>query len=422
MATQLLPLLALLAGSGFLLFAGGVNSLILPIRGELEGFSAASLGLLGTGWAIGYVLGCLRTPWLVARVGHVRTFGAFCALAAITVLLSLLLLSPWTWIPLRAISGFCFAGAAMVVESWLNERADPSSRGKIFGTYTMINLAGTTAGQMIIVTGDPSGFFFFVLAAIIYCGALLPTALSGSASPAPLVSAKLNLRMLWRNSPVAVVGILMVGISNASFGTLAAVFAARSGLELGAVALFASLPVLAGAVAHIPVGWLSDKYDRRVVLLGITVVALCADAVFLLLAPTGTIALLAASSVFGAAVFAMYPVILAHASDRAAPGSFIQISGGILLVYGIGSIVGPTLAGFAMSNIGASSLFIVTAFAHILMAAFTVFRVLTKEALPEDEKGSFQATPLGRAVTPETANLATEEEDQPPLDRRDREA
>jgi MFS family permease len=138
---------ALITGSAFLLFAGGINALILPIRGQIEGFSATALGLLGTGWAVGYVAGCLVTPALTSRVGHIRAFGAMCALAAITVLLSLLFLSPWVWIPLRGLSGFCFAGAAMIVESWISERTESKARGRVFGVYTMVNLAATTAGE-----------------------------------------------------------------------------------------------------------------------------------------------------------------------------------------------------------------------------------------------------------------------------------
>ena len=264
MIRNLLPLAALLMGSAFLLFAGGVNSLILPVRGEIEGFTAASLGMLGTGWALGYVAGCLRTPALVARVGHIRAFGAMCAIAAIAVLMSLVLISPWVWIPVRALSGFCFAGAAMIVESWLNERTDAASRGRVFGIYTMVNLGATTAGQMVLTLGDPSGYFFFVLAAMIYCLALLPTAISATTTPKPLTSVSLDLRALWRNSPIAVFAILMVGISNASFGTLAAVYGARIGLELSSIALFASIPILAGALSQVPVGIASDRYDRRV--------------------------------------------------------------------------------------------------------------------------------------------------------------
>ncbi|MBT8458909.1 MAG: MFS transporter, partial [Boseongicola sp.] len=281
MFKSLLSLGALLMGSAFLLFAGGVNSLILPIRGEAEGFSAASLGLLGTGWALGYVAGCLRTPSLVASVGHIRAFGAMCAIAAIAVLLSLVLITPWVWIPVRALSGFCFAGAAMIVESWLNERSDAASRGRVFGIYTMVNLAATTAGQMVLTLGDANGFFFFVLAAMVYCLALLPTAISATKTPRPLTQASLNLRALWRNSPIAVFAVLMVGVSNASFGTLAAVYGARIGLTLGDIALFASIPILAGAATQIPVGVASDRFDRRKVLIAITVIAILADALFL---------------------------------------------------------------------------------------------------------------------------------------------
>lgn len=301
----------------------------------------------------------------------------------------------------------------MVVESWLNERAQPSTRGKIFGAYTMINLAASTAGQMILVAGDPSGYLFFVLAAIAYCAALLPTALSAGATPAPLVSARLDLRLLWRNSPVAVVAVLMVGISNAAFGTLAAVYAARAGLGTSDVALFASLPILAGAIAQVPVGWLSDKFDRRLVLIGITIVALAADATFLFFAPTNDVALLGTVALFGASVFAMYPVLIAHASDHAAPGSFIHISGGILLIFGVGSILGPTVAGYAMSSLGIASLFMVTGAAHLVIFFFTLLRVLTTPALATAQKAAFQSTPLGRNTTPETANLATDE--APPI-------
>lgn len=393
-------------GSAFLLFAGGVNGLILPIRGELEGFSAASLGFLGTGWAVGYVLGCLRTPALVARVGHIRAFGAMCALAGIAVLVSLIFLTPWVWIPVRALSGFCFAGAAMVVESWLNERADAASRGRIFGVYTMVNLAATTAGQLVITLGDPSGYLFFVLAAIVYSTALLPTAISATTTPNPLTTVSLNLPALWRNSPIAVFAVLMVGVSNAAFGTLAAVYAARLGMELSQIALFAAIPILAGALVQVPVGIASDRMDRRVVLVAVALVAICADALFLFSGVTAPVLVLAIGALFGATVFAMYPIIVAHANDHASPGTFIQVSGGLLLVYGIGSIIGPTVAGVVMSEYGARYLFAVTGVAHILLILFALVRLRFAPAVAAEDKGTFKVAPFAKATTPETATLS----------------
>lgn len=413
MLRSLLPLTSLFIGSSFLLFAGGLNGLILPLRGQFEGFSATSLGLLGTGWAIGYVAGCLRTPVLVAKVGHIRAFGAMCALAAITVLLSLIFLTPYVWIPLRALSGFCFAGAAMIVESWLNERTESASRGRVFGIYTMVNLAATTFGQIVLMAGDARGFLFFVLAAIFYCLALLPTALYATSTPTALVSVSLDLRALWRNSPIAVFAVLMVGVSNSAFGAMTAVFGARMGMTTSEIAIFASIPILAGAAAQVPIGMLSDRKDRRLVLIGTAILALAADLVFIFGGLTQTIFLMANVAVFGAAVFAMYPVIVAHANDHAEPGSFIQISGGLLLIYGIGSIVGPTVAGVSMASFGPESLFVTTAGAHILLLVFAVVRLKARASVPARDKGTFQPAPIARASTPETAVLAagTHEQD-----------
>ena len=403
---QFLPISALLFGSALLLFAGGINALILPVRGTQEGFTAASLGLLGTGWAIGYVLGCILTPRLVGKVGHIRSFAVMAALAAIAVLISLLLITPWVWVPLRGLSGFCFAGAAMIVESWLSERADPSSRGKIFGIYTMVNLFASTAGQMSLALGDSTGLFFFVLAAIFYCLALIPLTISSTASPKPLVSVRLDLRALWRNSPVAVFAVFCVGISNSAFGTLSAVYADRVGLVLASVALFASLPVLAGAISQIPIGMLSDRMDRRRVLIGVAVLALAVDAAFIGLQPQGLVINLALAAMFGASIYAMYPVIVAHANDHAEPGTYIQVSGGLLMVYGLGAIAGPTIAGVGMASLGSGGLFATSAAAHLALIVFGLVRIRRRAPVREEAKGNFVPTPGGRASTPETAALA----------------
>ncbi|SDL59302.1 MFS transporter [Aliiruegeria lutimaris] len=415
MVRQLVPVTSLLLGSALLVFAGGMHGLLLPVRGSAEGFTASSLGLLGTGWAVGYVLGCVMAPRLVGLVGHIRTFGTLCALASVTVLFQALLVETWAWIPTRAISGFCFAGAAMIVESWLNDRAQPNTRGKIFGIYTMVNLGATTAGQMSIALGDTTGFVFFAIGGIFYSLALIPTALSTSPSPAPLTSVSLDVPALWRNSPVAVVAVFLVGISNAAFGTLAAVYADRAGLALTSIALFSSLPVLAGALSQVPIGFASDRMDRRIVLVATTVIALAADLAFILLAPDDRWTNLALASLFGAAIFAMYPIIVAHANDHAPPGTSIQVSGGLLMVFGLGSVAGPLVAGFAMSFVGKQGLFLTTIAAHVLLILFTLWRIRFSPAVRKKDKGTFQMSVPARVSTPETAALAGGEEEENPL-------
>ncbi len=415
MIRQLVPVSALLFGSALLLFAGGMHGLVLPVRGSAEGFSASSLGLLGTGWAIGYVLGCVLTPRLVGLVGHIRTFGTMCALASVTILFQALLVETWAWIPSRAISGFCFAGAAMIVESWLNDRAQPETRGTIFGIYTMVNLAAMTAGQMAIALGDTTSFVFFALGGIFYSLALIPTALSTSPSPAPLTSVSLDLATLWRNSPVAVVAVFLVGISNAAFGTLSAVYADRAGLAITSIALFSSLPVMAGALSQVPIGFVSDRMDRRIVLILTAFVALAADLAFILMAPEDRGTNLALASLFGAAIFAMYPIIVAHANDHAPPGTSIQVSGGLLMVFGLGSVAGPLVAGVAMSAVGKQGLFLTTIAAHAILILFALWRLFSSPAVRDADKGTFQVSMPARVSTPETAALAEGETEDNPL-------
>ena len=403
--TQLLPISALIAGSGFLMFAGGINGLILPLRGSIEGFSAFSLGLLGASWAIGYVAGCLAAPLLVQRVGHIRTFSVLASLAAISVLGSLLAIQPLAWIPLRALCGFCFSGAAMIVESWLNESAGPDQRGRVFGFYMMINLMATTLGNLIVMTGDKAGFVFFVVPAIFYCLSLLPTALTSSRAPAPLVQARLNMRELWKNSPYTVVVTVMVGVSNGAFGTLGAVFAERTDLSVTAIALFMALALLAGALFQIPIGHLSDRFDRRWMLTGLALLAAAVECYLIFVRPAGPLPNLVAASLFGSAIYAMYPVIVAHANDRASPDTFLQISGGLLLLFGAGAIVGPAIAGAVMAWYGPLGLFLTTIVSHIGIILFGMKRLSSRADVPHEVKSDFVSVLPARLATPETAIL-----------------
>ncbi len=405
MTSLLIPIFALIMGSAFLMTAGGLNGLILPLRGSYEGFSTLSLGLLGTGWAIGYVAGCLRVPKLVRKVGHVRTFGVMAALATISVLLSLLILHPWAWIPLRALTGFSFAGAAMIVESWLNERTENKYRGRIFGVYTMVNLLATTAGQMMISLGETTGFEFFVMAALFYVLALVPTALSTRAQPKPLVESKLDLKALILNSPIAVAGAFLVGISNSSFGTLGVVYGQAVKLDVGSIALMMSLSLLAGSLFQIPVGMLSDRRDRRAVLAGIAILAAVVDLYFIVFQPSNPWAVIIAASVFGGAIYSMYPVLIAHAYDHATPDSYLRISGGLLLVFGIGAILGPLLAGLAMDFAPASGLFVVTLFAHLALAGYALYRMTQRVPVVGEAKKGFVGMGQTRLSSPGSGSL-----------------
>src|SRR5262245_20685592 len=333
MVPQLVTVSALLLGSVLLLVAGGLHGLLLPTHGVAAGFSTTELALVGTGWAIGFMTGCIVLPQLVRRIGHVRAFGVLTSVAAITILLNLLVVAPWFWIALRAVTGFCFAGTTMIVESWLNERVTRDIRGRFFSVYQMLNYGASTAGQLLLVITPPTAYFPFDLGAILYCLALLPTALSSAATPGPMKAARIDLAALYLTSPVAAVGCLLIGLINGAFGTLGPVYAARIGLPLGAVATVMSGALIGGALMQVPLGRLSDRFDRRQVLIGVAACAAIICFAIGLLQARAEAVVLPLAIAYGAMTFPMYALLVAHANDFAAPGEFVRVSSGLLLLY-----------------------------------------------------------------------------------------
>lgn len=405
MTVSRLSIASLLFGAALLYLAGGINNLILPVRGAAEGMSTISLGMLGTGWAIGYVAGCLQVPALVVKVGHIRAFSVMSALASLSILGSLLLIDPLIWIILRSVAGFAFAGAAMIVESWLAEASNSGNRGRVFGIYTMVLLAASTAGQLTLSLANTQTALFFVVTAMLYSLSLVPTAISSSRAPQPLLKTRFDFSGLWRNSPLAVLGAFMIGVSNSSFGTLAAVYASEMEMPLTMITLFVSMPVLAGAVAQLPIGWLSDRYDRRWVLAGIAIIALLVDLAFVLEPPSSALIAIYMASLFGAVIFAMYPVLVAHANDHARVEDALLTSGALLLVFGLGSIIGPTIAGMLMGVIGSRGLFTTILFAHAILASYTFWRMTRRNQVTQDQKDQFHAHAPVITATPQTTTF-----------------
>ncbi|MEZ5790462.1 MAG: MFS transporter [Nitratireductor sp.] len=211
MTRTILPILALFTSTFFLLVGGGVQWIVLPIRAQMEAFSTDAIGIIGLGWATGFTAGCLIVPRIVRRVGHVRAFSSLLALAAIAILVTAMAINPIAWFAMRVVSGLCFSGSYMIIESWLNERVGNESRGALFAIYAMITMAGVMTGQYVILFVDPGSQTAFMVAAILFALAILPTALSTAQSPQALTEVRLNIVDLYRNSPVALIGIFLAG-------------------------------------------------------------------------------------------------------------------------------------------------------------------------------------------------------------------
>ena len=404
-----LPVFALLRGTAFLLAANGLHGLLLPLRGQAEGFSTFALGLLGTGWAGGFILGCFIAPRMVRKVGHVRAMSTFAAILGTVALLTGLLVDPWVWIALRFITGFASCGAFMVIESWLNETASNETRGKIFSIYQMVSFTSIMIGQMVVAYGDVGDEKLFMVAGILYSLALMPTALSTSSSPKPLLEAKLDVKALYANSPVACVAAFLIGGANGAFGTLGPVFGGAMGLSALNVALMMSGTVIAGAVFQYPAGKLSDRMDRRYVLAGAAALSGLVALAFLVVVPKTIPLLLALTALYGGFAYTLYAISVAHANDHASDGNFVVVSSGLLLLYGFGTMAGPVIGSGLMDVLGPSGLFAATAVFHAMIAIYVAYRV-TKRAAPID-KGQFQPMPAERALTPQATRLDPRGED-----------
>lgn len=407
MRRNLLPVLALLLGTLLLFFGNGLHGLLLPVRGTQEGYSNEMLGFLGTSWASGFVLGCFFAPALIRRTGHARAFSVFIAIIAVVALITGVVINDVVWVALRAMTGFCIAGTSMIIESWLNERASNESRGTIFSFYIAITLIGVVGGQMTLALGNVSSQTLFLMAGVFYCLAILPTTLSNAATPQPLKAVKLDLRTLYRTSPIACFGILLIGIANGAYGTLGAVFGARAGLEPTNVALMMSMTIFAGAIAQFPAGRLSDRTDRRYVLAGLSLLAAIAGLLVVLLHPFDATHLIPLVIFYGAVANTLYPIAVAHANDHASPEDFVKVSGGLLLLFGIGTIIGPTVAGPVMTHYGPHYLFIVTAWAHLTITVYAILRTRMRPPIPVEEREIYATVPMGTtpAATPQAAAM-----------------
>ena len=369
---------------------------LLSVRGGIESFSPAQIGGVGSGFWVGIVIGSLRAGKVVRSVGHIRAFLAFGAIASTVPLLHLLIINPIAWVVARALTGFCFAGLFIVVESWLNSAATEQTRGQIMSVYAMTGLVGGIAGQLLLPTTDPAGFRPFCIVAIIVAFALVPIALTRAVAPAHEGGgARINLTALYKQSPFGLVAAVLCGITASAFFTLGPVFAQRRGLDTAGVAAFMASGTLGGFLLAWPVGWLSDRFDRRRVIIG---AAITASAMLLIMIavvpdePSRWIIYLCAA-IFGGTVIPTYSVVMAHVNDAVGQDEFVAASGGLLIMQGVGATAGPLLAGFAMSasEHGLAYTLIST---QMLLAAFGVYRSTRRVAPPKTHKGTFVVEPL----------------------------
>lgn len=380
--------LALLFGYGLLQLGNTLQGTLLSVRGGLEGFSPPEIGLVGAGFWAGLILGSLRAGVLIRAVGHTRTFAALASLASAAPLLHLMFVHPLAWVLARALTGFCFAGLFMAVESWLNGAASSVNRGRIMSVYGMTGLIAGVGGQMMLPVAPASGFLLFCIVSVLISVALVPVALSRTVAPAPMVGeAGLDLPRLYRQSPFGLVAAFFCGVSMGSFFALGPHLAQWLGFSATGIALFMASASLGGFATTWPLGRLSDRGDRRTLIVAIAAIAAAVAAVITLLPeglPANTHFLLA--FVFGGVVIPTYSLVIAHVNDSVGPGEFVAASGGLLIVQGAGAVVGPIAGGAAMSVLGREGLAVLTVGAQVTIALWGLYSMARRSAPVEKEK------------------------------------
>lgn len=352
---------------------------MLPIRAQTELFTESAIGLMGTVHFAGFAFGCIIGPWMVTRVGHIRCFAGFGALMATSILLFPFLVDPIGWTVMRGLGGICIAVLYLVMESWLNDSADNTTRGAVLSIYIIATNAVTVGGQMMVNLFPIDAFEQFSMAAIFIILAVVPLTLNKSVPPKPVPEARLRIGRLWTLSPTGFIACISVGAIEGAFWTLGPIYAQGRGMPVSDITLFMAAFVIGGLISQWPIGRLSDKIDRRWVIIACCIGTTGTALILAYMHVTGGWQTMALAILHGAFMLPLYPLSLAHANDYAPNDELVEVSGGLLLLYAIGAISGPWAVGWTMEKQGdGAALFIVMAGVLMLLAAFILLRSLIR--------------------------------------------
>ena len=411
------PILSLLTGVVLLLLGSGLLNTLLAIRGGMAGFDNQTMGLIMSGYFLGFFIGTFVTLPVVRRIGHIRTFAVSAAIASVSVTLHPMFESPWIWGVLRVITGMSLVVLYTVIEGWLNAQTPAQQRGQVFAIYMAINLAALAVAQQLLKLGDVGSYMLFSLAAMLVTVSLIPVAWTRRTPPSVPEVKRMKITTLWKTAPVSVAGAILSGLAMGAFWGMGAVFASSIGLDTAGVAAFVTAAILGGAILQYPIGRYSDKNDRRQVL---AMVAVVASVVALLLYPAALInqwVLLGVIAVYGGLAFTVYPISIAHLIDHLDSENVLAGGSGLLLLHGIGAAIGPAFSGQLMELLGPQALTTYFAVMQLTLAGFAVWQMRrTRKDIVTGDPAQFVAmvrtTPVALEMHPDDAEQQTAAEEE----------
>lgn len=389
--SSLRPLIPLLIAAGILLGGNGLQGTLIALRGGMEGFDAFMIGLMGAAYFFGFLLGCIFITRILRSVGYVRSFSALAALASAGTLMLVLVVDPTMWCVIRFLTGFCFAGLFTIMESWLNAGVSNDDRAQVLALYRIIDLGSVTGAQFLIPVFGAQGFTIFAIMSIMITLSLVPVSLADRSNPKPPEEVGLDLPRVWRISPLAAIGCIAVGLTNSAFRTMSPVYAEQIGLSITDVATFVSVSIIGGAVIQYPLGYLSDRWDRRIILLLSASGALVSGLALALFAGNSAFLNFLLVFIFGSFAMPLYSLSAAHANDRAGKGEFVLVNAALMLFYSIGAIGGPLVASYFMETVGPQALFHFTTGVYGVFILIILYRMMARPAVPEGRRGRFTA-------------------------------
>jgi MFS family permease len=406
---------ALFLGMGFIMLAHGYQGSLLGVRAVQEDFSLVATGFMMSGYYVGYFIGAKTIPGFILRVGHIRVFAAFASIASIVILMHSILIHPFTWFILRVVTGISMVSIYTIAESWLNDRSSNKNRGSVLSIYMIVLYGSMGIGMFFLNFSKPENFQPFILVSLFMSLALIPILLTKRKAPTFKKISSMSLRELYEVSPLGMVGSLFYGTAQSALFSLLAVYAASMNFTIFEISLVTFLLAISGAVAQFPIGKLSDKFDRRLVIVyttfGAAFFALCAivasNQMYL---PSG----LATSKVwffiflilFSFCSLPMFAIIFAHTNDYIPKEKFVAAGAGLQFAFGLGAISGPFLCSVFMDVIGSNGYFVFLIIFHSIIGIFAIHRMRIRGSV-ENPDSQFVAmpqtiTPAGIGLNPTT--------------------
>ena len=384
----LLGIWALFLAFTFVQLGNGIQRVLLPIRGESEGFTPSTMGFVMAFHFAGYLIGAKFAPMSLRSVGHIRVFSAMASLASVGVLLNSAFITPFTWCGIYFIGGICNATIFVVLESWLNDRATNENRGQILGSYMVVNLAGSAGGQLLANLGNADGFKMFIFSSVLLSLAIVPMTLSASSNPPTPTSSSMPFRELYKLVPSAVLGTTFASFVQAAMSSMAIVFAIEVGMSTSKATVFVGAGLTGAIILQIPLGRLSDKFPRRIIILSCIFISTI-TAVLQALLPNSSNLHIILNLLFGAFVFPLYGLFAALANDLVPSDKRVSASSTLVLASSSGAVVSPIVIGFLLGNFGPSSYFLANASVLAFIGLYISYRTRVKEAVPVENQSPF---------------------------------